>query len=232
MPNLIVNQRIVRAGGNPPAGATPSWIANGSPVGTTTPSVPMPAGLNAGDFILLHVCAWGASPTITTPSGWTLIESSYHSFDSGNVRRNIFYKFAVGGDGNVSVTTSSSNATGIAQSWLGVNTSSPIEGTTKTDSLGTSATASYLTMTTTGPNRRVLQWFENVNAGLDVPKNGSPDTGWTELLDTTGPGNTFGVQLDGKEFAAAGTTTGGTHTFSGSFSGGGSSLIAFALCPT
>jgi hypothetical protein len=72
---------------------------------SSTPiAVPFPTGIAAGHFLLLHVAVTGSGlVTITTPAGWTLIDSRA---DAGaSFRSAVFWKSATGSEsGNQDVT--------------------------------------------------------------------------------------------------------------------------------
>lgn len=111
-----------------PAVTVPLFIANGTPTlatGTSV-SIPYPATVSAGDFILLFTRAQTPnSPGITTPSGFTLINPA--ATDTTNYSA-IYYKSASGSEGGTSVTVGSSGASrvlGMIMQYRNVNASSP-----------------------------------------------------------------------------------------------------------
>lgn len=70
----------------------------------TSYAVPLPAGIAAGDLLVIIVGV-NATATLTTPSGWTQLANAF----SGTQRLAVYYKIASGSEGStVSVTASAS----------------------------------------------------------------------------------------------------------------------------
>lgn len=69
--------------------------------GSTTHNVSMPATVNPGDLLICAFCADG-TPTITTPSGWTVM-GSQQSFGSSTAVGGVYYKVADGSEDGTTV---------------------------------------------------------------------------------------------------------------------------------
>jgi hypothetical protein len=83
--------------------------ANAGGTGNSSYSAPLPAGITAGELLLLFVSAGaGAARTVTTPTGWS---SLFNAIGAGSVRRFCcFHKIANGSEGaSVSVSASANS---------------------------------------------------------------------------------------------------------------------------
>jgi MSHA biogenesis protein MshQ len=96
-----------------------SFIATGAfAAGTTSLSVPYPAGLQAGDLLVLAISNKYPTNGPATPADWTAPANSQGTggsgssgVDTGNVYATIFVKIATGSEsGNLSVTITSGNS--------------------------------------------------------------------------------------------------------------------------
>lgn len=127
-----------------------SWLVRGANggngVSNTSFSVPLPAGWQQFDLlVMVAALANSGTPTITTPSGWTLIDSQAAS----SPRAYFLYKIAGATESNptwlVSVSGGSYAASIVAIG--GVNTSTPLDthGTNRTSSTSTSQVTPSIT---------------------------------------------------------------------------------------
>jgi hypothetical protein len=143
----------------PPPEAVPQWIANGtyqSGTGNVTPG--LPAGLQAGDMMLLMVECQEAA-VIPTPSGWnTFTGNSYGNNPTGTVndiQLRAFYRFWQPGDTAPTITDPGDHVSAIIALFRGVNTSAPFGPDTapgdRVGSQGTSTQMAYSQLTT-GPS--------------------------------------------------------------------------------
>lgn len=104
---MILNPYRFSSGGVTPAIFIQSWSQSGA--ATTSHTAALPASIASGDLLLL---TFVGRPTLTgvvsTPSGWTLLNST----DQGtNIRVTRFYRVADGLEGSsVTITTASSTA--------------------------------------------------------------------------------------------------------------------------
>lgn len=94
-----------------------AFVASGAvATGTTSLSVPYPAGLSSGDLLLLAIGNKYPANAPSVPSGWTQLAqgsggAGASGADSGQVYSTVMYKAADGSEtGNLSVTLTSSNS--------------------------------------------------------------------------------------------------------------------------
>lgn len=118
-------------------------------VASTSWAVPYPAGIAAGDLLVLHMLT---SATVTSPAGWTLI---YNETVVTNPRGGVWIKVAAGTEtGNLTVSVGS--ATGAAQMhrYTGVDTTTPQDAAATNVSLNatTDATIDLPAITTVTAN--------------------------------------------------------------------------------
>lgn len=104
---------IAAAGGG---GALPVYraaVGGGTSGFQTSANVTIPAGVQAGDMMILAVSNLADSAqTINTPSGWTLVRSDTGTGGTYTLRLTIFKKTATGGDPGATLTvTASASAT-------------------------------------------------------------------------------------------------------------------------
>ena len=109
-----------------PAGIT--HVASGLPTTANgAHDVPMPAGVAAGDLLLLHVSTHSNNYTETTPPGWTALpEVRSGSTNSDQARGIIYWKLAGEAEPSVTLTQGSYYSTGIVTAFRGVDPSDPI----------------------------------------------------------------------------------------------------------
>ena len=223
MPNVIVNQRILRAGGGAATLTPPSFVN----VGTEDNTSPgLPSGWTAGDLhilVALQTCLSTSGAVISdhsTPAGWTSLIAPLigaNGGGGGNVifggsRLQIFYRIAAGGDTAPTLTGGTGDYfINYVLGYHGVLASGPIEATASTalSAAGASSFA-YNTITTLGPARTVLQIF----AGGGGPASSLPDTGWTERVDRSEVAQRIVMGINEREFLAAGAISAGNITFS------------------
>ena len=210
------------AGGNrtqvttatPPA--VPTFISAGAGAdnsGASSLSVPYPSGLQAGNAIYLHVAVSSASgytpPSITTPSGFTLVQSgdSHNSFDldlgwpigiitiNYGLGMSVYKRTASGSESSsVSLSFSATSGSAVARMYRFLGGVSAEGGAAAgVQSGGPTTTLPVPNVTTTGPNRRVLQFMAaagNVSFSAPSPYNPpisaySSDYGSIGIADAT-----------------------------------------------
>jgi len=187
----------------------PAFIAAGAggyeaPVSGTL-QVPYPASIIAGQFLLLHVVAQDASPTISTPSGWTLIDSNS---SVGGTLSSVFYKRASGSEsGNLDVTVTAGTRCGgrIYQFTRGTGT----EATGSTAETASDSDITIQNVTTLGKLRLACQclWVQNNTTMADI--SGESGANYTEAVaEYSNTGLTIGLQTAAVTSATA--ITGGT----------------------
>jgi hypothetical protein len=212
----------------PAAGRSVSFVAAGV-AGTSTDIGALPVGWSPGQVAIFTIASYNGSsltiPSHALPAGWTLIGSATDTdSDAGDTafRISVYRRRLVALDTNPQATaTGATNSdTGII-TYSGVHASTPIEGATTANDAGGTAPA-YLTITTTGPNRMLVQAVGGVILA------GTPGFYWTERLDVSGITTRFRVD-DRRVYPA------GTHPPVTSPSAGGSRVllanVAFALIP-
>lgn len=92
----------------------------------TTASVPMPAGVTNGDFLLMS--AVNSSPAaFTAPAGWTLLDSNPDVFTYGFCSVAYWYRVANSEPSSYTLTmASNANPTVVIARYTGVDTATPI----------------------------------------------------------------------------------------------------------
>jgi hypothetical protein len=178
-----------------------------------------PAGTVAGDVMIASIAFGLDTPTITPPTGWTLIRritssSKTTGFDS----MAIYYRVADASDASVSsyyftISGGASNSwVGAIQSFSGVDTSNPID-VESGQVTGVGLTHATPSVTTTGTNRLIVTTHAVYAGNLTW----TPPAGMTETLDFKGgkvsPG--WSVETNYVLQAAAGATGIKTATASG-----------------
>jgi len=181
-----------------------SYIGIGTPLSTSTTgtySVTLPAGVQTGDYLLLFVA--NASYTINT-TGWTLKVADYSGF-----RMFVYCKFAISGEGSVSITQSNNNGTYSVLAYRGVNDIDVIS--TLVDV--TSTSISPASITTTAPSDYVINFYAG---GLGTPATWTPPTGPTTLMNVAASSTVRGALIVHELQAAKGANTIRTATVSAS----------------
>lgn len=175
---------------------------NGS--GTLTPG--LPAGTAVGDLLLvmLYGTSMSSDWTISGYTAWQTIATGQ------NDRFSVFYRFATGSDTcSFSNPSSGFNMARII-GYRGVLTTGPFENTQAAlDIFSDGANASYASFSSSGPQRTMIQMYGNRN-----PTSSTPDTGWTEDMDTFGTDEfeaNYGLQIDEKVLPTQGGGGTGTH---------------------
>lgn len=194
----------------------------------------MPSGWAIGDMLILNILAETASvPTITTPSGWTLITTATYNGGSAG-RLSSFSRVAQSGDTAPTIAVSNNGDGGKAVIMAFKGASSVEAGAGAT--LSASSTAQpYDTITTLGPSRLVVETF-SVN-GNATKLGATPGAGWTNRFDRTDSasddttGNRQVLSCDTLPMATAGAVTAANRTYGSSVVGTNSCRTAFALTP-
>jgi len=176
-----------------------------------------PAGIGAGQYLLLHVHVIdsGASPAVSTPSGWTLLSST--TTGSGPTTLGLMYgKIA---DGTESGTLSVSVTQGVTQraarmySFTGGST---VYANGSGVVAGSSTTITGAAMATTGSLELIFLCFSgaaNTTIGDCTGETGGID--YTEAVAefSTATGGNLTMQLQTAIASSPVTVTGGTATF-------------------
>jgi hypothetical protein len=201
------------------------------PGGATTTSITssLPAGIQAGDFMLFEI-ALGLDPTaLTTPSGWTLLSNTA---DPGTAPAEaglaVYYKTATGSD-----TAPSSTAT-VAARWQsnvrvyrGVDTSNPfIDSGTATES-GANTTTVHNAPTLTNTDAGAWGIFSFASRQVATPYTATPGSGLTERSDGD-TGNAGTTNLIYETADSNGAVATGSVSYSTTGSSGSAIAVMFA----
>jgi hypothetical protein len=174
-------------------------------VGSTSLVLTTPAGTQLGDVLIAHVVVNSASTVITAPSGWSLILITK---SSSSVEEATFYKAASASEPASYTWTfgASQPATGAMTSFIGVNTTSPIDASSGKYN-GSTATTTFTQITTTVPNDMLLA-FAGVSGNTTV----TPPSGFVEDYDVnnTASGNGKTAEMSQSLKATTGLTSVGT----------------------
>lgn len=192
-------------------------------VSTTSPfSVQMPAGITAGQMLLMSITNKypGAEPQ--TPSGWTLLRqqaagSGASGPDSGTVIVTVFYRIADGTEGSTSVTATGNNiALGSTTRWT--KASDKVWDIASDFGTDTTPGGTWSTTTASGPTTLAGDLMVSV-AGLNTD-----DT--TQSANTlTQSGATFGAGSTRANPASANGDDAEMHIASNTVTAGGTGAI-------
>jgi hypothetical protein len=173
--------------------------------GATSLVLTTPAGTQLGDVLIAQVVVNSASTVITTPPGWTLILTTK---TSSVFEQATYYKAATASEpASTSWTFGASQpATGGIAGFIGVNTASPIDGSSGKFNANT-APATFTQITTSVPNDMLLA-FVGVGGNTTV----TPPSGFTEDYDVkdTAAGNGRTAEMSQSLKATTGLTAVGT----------------------
>lgn len=183
---------------------TPSLYENASSASVV---VPYPAGVTAGEVLLLHVANSAATMSATPPSGWTV--ANVHPTANASPSVAVFYRVADGTEsGSVTYNTGAAagRITGIMERWSGVDTTTPLD-VTPVASDSPIATSFTMPSITTANNDTVLVHSIGLNAATaaDIVTL----AGETLISKSTGTGRRLGAYYE--TLATAGAT--GTRTW-------------------
>lgn len=221
--------------------AVPAYAAAGtgstSTTGTLSPAYP--AGISAGDLLVLHVSGQhgsSGSADVVEPSGWTTVVND----DTTNATYYgaVFTKVADGTEsGTLSVSKANESVVSQARIYrfTGAGAATDTEGVAS-GLHGSGTTINMLSVTTTAADRLCLHLTfirdSTSNQGAPVQASATGETGgdWTEAVaeytSTTGPDESLGLQTAG--MASAGTISGGSFNTNHSVIG---FKVAFAIFP-
>jgi hypothetical protein len=160
--------------------------AGGGGTAATSPSVPKPAGLAAGDLMVMSVGVESGSSTTITATGWTPIN---RQDQSSNVGLATFWKIATSTDvaaTSFSVTFNSSKKWSMGISRItGHNPVAPIAASAGTQSASSATAIVAPSVTTTAANQLVLGFYavkKSATFSNPTPFNATTDPG-TERYD-------------------------------------------------
>lgn len=175
---------------------------NGSAASSIT--VNKPSGTVTNDVMLatIFVRGLGTTPSVTAPSGWTLIRQD--NIDGGlTAVMPSYYRVAGASEpANYTWTFDSSRlAVAVISSYSGVNTSAPIDAHNG-HSTPTSSPITAPSVTTTVANAMLVGWFGLMEGGQNI----SPPTGMTERVETSPVDTNLTLEMSDELRATAGAT--------------------------
>ena len=208
-----------------PTTAAPTEFSNNT--AALSHSVTMPATVAAGGLLVMIAGVLNASgttiPTITTPTGWTLVGSTTQSTSIGGVtaiKTSTFVKDAAGTEGGTTVALVTDVATkAIAHTyyvapdeWSG--TAGDIEAASANN--GATTTPNPPALTPSGGEKDYL-WLTACFCGDDALTVTAAPASYTGLADTTIGGANSGCEMgSAKQALTASSENPGTFTLSGS----------------
>lgn len=137
--------------------------------GAASVSIPVPAGIKTGDFLIAHITVqqeWGI--TITMPAGWTLIRKDNSPDSQAN---GLYYKFATASEPSSytwSFSQSNAAAGGIA-AYRGVNSAVPIDSSSGYCNYESPYILAPAIQTHSTNDRLLLIVGLDANAGMNIP---------------------------------------------------------------
>jgi hypothetical protein len=166
----------------PPAQITLRSSAGGANTSTASLILPKPAGTVTGDVLLAAVTVRG-TPTITPPSGWTVVRTDTRGTA---LRQAVFMRVAAAGEPTSYTWTFSQAATAVGTigAYTGVDTANPLNGNSG-QTTASSATITAPSITTTVANTRLVAFF-----GITGKTTIGPPSGMLERQDLTSPPST------------------------------------------
>jgi hypothetical protein len=195
----------------PAAGRSVSFVAAGT-AGIGTDIGALPVGWVADQVAIFAIASYNDVsifiPSHATPAGWTLIGSATDTDSDGFASRvSVYRRRLVALDTNPQATASTAigSNTGII-TYSGVHASTPTEGaTTANDGANGGALPAYLTVTTTGPNRMLVQVVAGATiVGSGGTGSGTPGYYWSERLEAVDGTNVY-FRIDDRRVYPAGT---------------------------
>jgi hypothetical protein len=190
-----------------------SFVAAGAVATGSSPTVPVPAGYQQGDLLVIALAA-NALPS--TPTGWTLIANQ-----TTTPAIYVFRKFATGSETSVLVTSSSTATSAVMLAYRGVSA-------TDTVSTGTTATSTTIatgTLTTSYANEYVVSIYGMTTGAATWTAPAST----TSRVNSAGTASVDGLLVVDELQAAAGVSTARTATSSVSKA---LSAISFSIIPS
>lgn len=213
----------------PPTGA--GNVTTGSGTSGTTLTTNKPSNLADGDLLLLTVYKQLGGTTFTTPSGFTLL----YTATAASTRGFRVYAKAITNAAGESSTYSVTASDGTSR-WIMVANRLPGMASSYLDAAPTSDT--YVTNTTAISDPALTTVAEStVVLAFNFTNNSSAiyqtfaASGWANLANTTvtSGASTSVVDIEYKEYTAAGGTGAGAFTMTPSAASAGGFMISFAL---
>ncbi len=200
-----------------PASAAPGVLTH---VGTTTSAgnrvnhtATIPAGVQAGDTLVVFLTTNSTSTTVNDPAGWTLLQSQ----DGNGIRGRAYTRVAVAGDAGDPVTITT---TGTAKSMMSLSAyRSSVEASSVTasaSSVGNSTSSSLTTPATavSDENSWVVSFWSEKSSTDGVTFTLPGDVSSRGTATGTGSGKVSGVVADSASAVPTGAALGKTATVS------------------
>ena len=194
---------------DPPVTGDIAFRAAASTSGNTTShTVTVPGAVEDGDFMLAFISVNNASTSVSTPTGWSLLDTQV----DGTMQTRVFTRIAAGDAGSeVTVTLGARyKADLVMVAYSGVDAASPILGYASAGQAGVSAT--HVTpMLITGVDGAMIisYWADKTSATTTM----TPSAGVTRHFNSmSGGGRITALLVDGGTTVAAGNHGGLTAT--------------------
>lgn len=165
--------------------AVPTFVSSSSLAwgsARTTSSVPVPAGVAAGDVVLVHVYTEDTTPTITPPTGFTELTFTPAPVTTGQIQQQrVFWKRLTAADtGTYAFTHASARTEATASAYRGALASGAPVGVLGSAVSNTQVNPAPAVSGTTGGADRMLVWAATwYSAAADAQQ----PTGFTEVYD-------------------------------------------------
>ncbi len=202
----------------PPAGISLRAAATGNNgAGASTLTINVPAGTTSGDVMVAFVVVQTAGNTITPPAGWSLVLRQ----DSSSSIATASYVKVAGSSEPASYTWSfstSGEASGGIASYIGVNTTTPVDASNAQYNANTSNVDNSGVTTTTANDMLVYAVGVATATTVNVP------SGFTEQWSTSS--NSLTTSEMSQEIFAS---TGATGTIHGTLNGGANDNITLLI---
>jgi hypothetical protein len=177
-----------------------SFVGAGA-VGTgTSATATVPAGVVAGDVLLLTTTSGG---TASTPAGWTALTTSV-----ANTRECVFYKVAGSAETSVITSNLQANGSAVMVAYRGVGGIAAVA----TQTTGTGTTATPGTVTTLFNNSWLVNVYTCATPAATWTANGST----TSRLNSASTASNYGILVADENQAVAGVSTARAATLSAS----------------
>ncbi len=203
----------------PPTGSiTLRAVATGNNgAGGSTLTIGLPAGTQSGDVLVAHVIVRTAGNVITPPAGWQLVLRQ----DSGSSTSTASYVYVAGSSEPATYTWSfgtSGQASGGIASYIGVNTTTPVDASHAQYNANTSNVDNSGVTTTTANDMLVYAVGITVATSVNVPSGFIEEWSITSNQSTTS-------EMSQETFSAIGAT----GTIHGTHNGGANSNITMLI---
>ncbi len=188
--------------GGAPSGITLRSVSSAANSTATSLTIPAPAGMAPGDVMVAGITV-GGTPTITAPSGWTLVRLDATSeFD---LRQAVYHKVVASEPATYTWTFSTNQAAaGGIHAYAGVDNAAPINAHGgKSDNFGRTTAINAPSITTTVNNAMLIGFY-----GIARNTTIAPPAGMTERYERASTAGPFFASAEGCDVlqATAGAT--------------------------